>query len=550
MYSSLFALIIQLGNQDDRHVSRCNSGSLTRIFNASTASTTSRSSTNPSLSSNIRSSWSTVESHPDQESFRENTRRSTPGQQQQSLLNPQWDGEARLPTSATQSNYWCTICKKPRLFTTYGGWTKHENEVHEETVYICMPDGHVVHKEHGTVCALCGNINPDEQHIQGHHVLPCLEKALTARTYNRKYQLEKHLESHGVPKGSSVAKGWRRGCKNQAWACGFCVAYFAKPTERFHHIATQHYEQGEDLSNWDATNVILGLLQQPKLKEVWEERMELQFPCRKHDLRWDKTPTWSLISRLKLGLRDREDGTALAMAAFVQSDYYQTRFEKLPIAPAALENPRSDHRDFRINQGLLQGPLRRSSGPYSFEQHVSLDPTIENGAMESGWPQFSSGRFGQIGMMESYLGAEAPVGLPALCGSRLRPVLSATSENVEAPATELLPIQQTEQSSWLGSMTAQANDIARCAFNASETFWLDHVANTTGSPESNPTKFSVESQANFGMSNDYSTPQTTGLLSKFCPPGFGTVHDRPLSPMDLDLDLEATTRVLLNGNDF
>lgn len=78
-------------------------------------------------------------------------------------------------------------------------------------MYICMPDGPVVHKEHGLICALCGDINPDERHNEKHQVLPCLEKALTARTYNRKYQLEKHLESHGVPKGSTVAKGWRRG---------------------------------------------------------------------------------------------------------------------------------------------------------------------------------------------------------------------------------------------------------------------------------------------------------------------------------------------------
>lgn len=542
-------LIIQLANRKDRQASRGSLQSLMRFSDASTSSSTRRSSKTTSLSSNTRSSWSTVESHPlNQKRLRENARSSLPGQQQ-SLLNPQRDGEARLPTSAPQCSYWCTICKKPRLFTTYGGWTKHEKEAHEETVYICMPDGPVVHKEHGLVCALCGDINPDERHIKEHHVLPCVEKALTARTYNRKYQLENHLESHGVPKGSTVAKGWRRGYRKQAWACGFCVAYFAKSTERFHHIATQHYERGEDLSNWDATNVILGFLQQPKLHDVWEERMKLQFPCRKHDLRWDKTPTGSLISRLELGLRGKEDGTALAMAAFIQSDYYQSRFERLPVSPAALENPRGGHRESRINQGLLQGPERRSSGPYSFEQYGNLAPTTENGVIESGWPQSSSGRFGEIATMESYLGAEAPLGIPALCGPRMRPVLSATSVNLEAPATELLPIQQAEQSSWLGSMTTQANDIARCAFYASETSWLDHVANTTGSTESNPTNFPAESQANFGMSNDYSTPQTTGLVSKFSPQDFGTVHDRPLSPMDLDPDLEATTRVLLNGND-
>jgi len=529
--SSSLALIIQLANRKDRQASRGSLQSLIRFSDASTSSSTRRSSRTTSLSSNTRSSWSTVESHPlNQKHLRDNARSSLPGQQQ-SLLNPQRDGEARLPTSAPQCSYWCTICKKPRLFTTYGGWTKHEKEAHEETVYICMPDGPVVHKEHGLICALCGDINPDERHNEEHHVLPCLEKALTARTYNRKYQLEKHLESHGVPKGSTVAKEWRRDYKNQAWACGFCVAYFAKSTERFHHIATQHYERGEDLSKWDATNVILGLLQQPKLHDVWEERMKLQFPGRKHDLRWDKTPTKSLISRLELGLRGKEDGIALAMHAFTQSDYFQS------------------HRESRINQGLLQGPQRRSSGPYSFEQYGNLTPKTENGVTESGWPQSSSGRFGEIATMESYLGAEAPLGIPPLCGPRMRPVLSATSENLEAPATELLPIQQAAQSSWLGLMTAQPNDIARYAFRASETSWLDHVAITTGSTGSNPTTFPAESQADFGISNDYSTPQTAGLVSKFCLQGFGTVQDRPLSPMDLDLDLEATTRVLLYGND-
>ncbi len=98
-------LIIQLANRKDRQASRGSLQSLMRFSDASSSSSTRRSSRTASLSSNTRSSWSTVESHPlNQKHVRENARSSLPGQQQ-SLLNPQRDGEARLrqvhPSAAT-----------------------------------------------------------------------------------------------------------------------------------------------------------------------------------------------------------------------------------------------------------------------------------------------------------------------------------------------------------------------------------------------------------------------------------------------------------------
>ena len=533
---------LQVATREDHHVSRGSLEQYPRLSGVSTSTSASYTNETASLSSIARSSWSTVDSSP---LNRERASRDVSDilpKQQLALPSLRPNAEADHPAGAPKCSYWCTVCEKPRRFKTYGGWMKHEKEAHEKTVYVCMPDGPKVHKEHRSICVLCGDTNPDESHLKEHNVVQCLKKALTARTYNRRYQLEEHLESHGVRKGSTVAEGWRRGCNKQAWACGFCVAYFNKSTKRFHHIATQHYEHGEDLNNWDATKVILGLLQQPKVYEAWEERMKLQFPNRKQELRWEKTPTRSLITMLELGLRNKEDGEALAMAAFIQSDYYQSRFERIPMLPAAPMNPGCGHRGFQPNSGSIQGPDRLGDGPYSNGKPQPLSSTTEDYFMESDWLQSSNGHLVDLAAMEPYLGSEVPLSLPAPSGQITHSLLSPVFANLGAHTTETRSIQQVEQSSWLGSKTAQPNPVALYDVGDSEV----SGANIIASVEFNPSDLPEKSHANFNMSNDYTALQEVGVASGYATQIHGSVHDRSLSPMDLDIDIEATTRILLN----
>ena len=342
-----------------------------------------------------------------------------------------------------QCSYWCTVCEPKRRFQTSGGWIKHEKEAHEENVYVCMPDGPTLLTENGLVCVLCGSTNPDARHLEAHNTVPCLQKALTARTYTRKYQLEKHLEMHQVPKGSTMASQWRRGCNKQAWACGFCVAHFSKATKRFQHIASMHYERGEDISTWDPSKVILGLLQQPRVRKPWTERLALQFPKGKVELRWDTTPSRSLITMLELGLRGTEDGEALAMAAFIQSDYYQGRSESR--STTVIEGV---HRETETKGGMMQD-LSRRYGQHEIDQHqrlslISLSPSTVKPHRLIG-PQPPGHEVPQAASVHPPQPAEPSVELPSLNPSRFIPCTwSPKSERLDNPLYQTQSILQQE----------------------------------------------------------------------------------------------------------
>ncbi|MCJ1428793.1 hypothetical protein MMC29_006704 [Sticta canariensis] len=313
------------GNSNRHNRSQSSLQPSARCSNVSSLSTSSCGSA--SLNSVGRSSVTSTESIPlNRHIGGEKTLRRPPGQQA-ALLELAPDEDCIHPNSKSQGNYWCTVCEPARHFRTSGGWIKHEKERHEETAFVCMPEGPTLDTAHGLICVLCGAENPDAKHLQQHNIEPCLNRAVTARTYTRFYQLQKHLETHNVSKGSFSASRWRRGCNKQAWACGLCVAYFANAKERFNHIATKHYERGEDISRWDPSKVILGLLQQPRVYDAWTKHLKLEFPSGEKDLRWDRTPSRSLITMLGLGVRGTEDGADLARAAFTQSDYYQSRFD-------------------------------------------------------------------------------------------------------------------------------------------------------------------------------------------------------------------------------
>ena len=535
---------IQIAPRKDHDVSRSSVQSIagSSIVSASPSNTSGIA----SRSSVARSSWSTVDSNPP---IKKRISGNTPSSLQKQhipLPNHPPNSETVHQVSPPQSSYWCTVCEHPRRFETSGGWIKHEKEAHEKTVYVCMPDGPTVRREHESVCVLCGEINPDESHLKKHNVAPCLMKASTARTYNRRYQLEKHMESHGVAKDSTITKGWRRDCYKQAWACGFCVAYFSRPTERFYHIATQHYDRGDDLSKWDASKVILGLLQQPKVRDAWNIRMKLQFPHGKQDLRWDRTPTRSLITMLELGLRGNEDGEGLATAAFIQSDHYQGRIETIPLPNQAPLTSKVAHREYQINRGLTQGFRRLSSDLFDDREHPTSAPGY--GWVDPDRPQPLSSQSGYKVALGPDLGVEVSSGLPVLREQSISSMISPTLKNFEAHPVATHSSQQVEHLPWPGLVTDQTDLISLYDVDDPNFSWSSFVTSTTGLMNTDPPWVPPERHPNLNVGNNFPTPQTFDLVSKFSPQ-YGTAHDRLGSPMDLDLDSDELTRLLLGPSE-
>lgn len=400
-----------------------------------------------------------------------------------------------------QCNYWCTVCEPPRPYETSGGWIKHEKEHHEKTVYVCMPDGPTSNTEHGLICVLCGAINPDATHLEDHNISPCLSRAVTARTYTRHYQLQKHLETHNVQKDSSVARNWRRVCNKQAWACGFCVAYFAKAKERFYHIGTQHYERGEDISNWDPSKVILGLLQQPKVHKAWTKRLKSEFPAGEIDLRWDKTPSRSLITMLELGVRGTEDGADLATAAFIQSDYYQSRSDSRHTAITPIEGT---ERRMRISQRGMQDLHQLDHSFHNSEPNQTMtsnrvNPTMDN-SQRPGWPHPSRNPLPQATDI-------------------------ATAREVLAEFRTLDP-NQTIHSDWSKS------DVF-----GSSSFEIQSISHPEQPTWPDPIFFGIDYASHYGLKN------TSSSLSYLAPPLFGEcVGSQPIRAPIGDREAEQKPR--------
>ncbi|KAL9000446.1 MAG: hypothetical protein Q9169_000963 [Polycauliona sp. 2 TL-2023] len=189
-------------------------------------------------------------------------------------------------------------------------WARHEKEDHEDITFPYMPDGAIEITECGRACALCGQ-EPTEDHLRAHNIERCTQ----LRVFKRSDQLKLHLESHGLAKKSRrsdylVAK-WQRVPDKQAWACGFCKAVSTSLVEFHKHIATQHYERGEDRP-WDHTKVILGLLSQSHIAGPWERLLASRFRVHALSCKWSKTKSGYLQTRLELG---QEPGDVLAEAA-------------------------------------------------------------------------------------------------------------------------------------------------------------------------------------------------------------------------------------------
>ena len=129
-----------------------------------------------------------------------------------------------------------------------------------------------------------------------------------------------HLKvKHGIniaSQGEAIAGKWKYTVKKQAWSCCFCVNVFASFPDRLSHIASKHYEQGHTIEEWDATNVIQGLLQQPGMIKAWEEKLTSLPPWEVADIIWERDAVKDLQQDLEVGPSDGRNAVVLAEAAY------------------------------------------------------------------------------------------------------------------------------------------------------------------------------------------------------------------------------------------
>ena len=174
---------------------------------------------------------------------------------------------------------------------------------------------------HGSQCAFCGIPNPEDDHFQQHNAQACHQWLSDSFSSKRRHELVYHLRKvHGIEskhQGESIAVKWKNTVEKQAWSCGFCVTTFTSFNERLSHIATQHFERGQTIDEWDTTKVIQGLLRQPGLIESWEGKLRsLQF-WEIEDIMWESHAIVDIQHDLEVGPSDEKRAIDLVEAAYM-----------------------------------------------------------------------------------------------------------------------------------------------------------------------------------------------------------------------------------------
>ena len=209
--------------------------------------------------------------------------------------------------------YWCTICEDRCSYKIISDWRKHEKG-HVDT-YVCMLMGPVDKADGYVTCSLCGLSNPNEQHLSAHKTHTCGPGVPGSFFCKRRVDLIRHtMKCHGVQtkaRAEAIADMWKETTKKQACSCGFCVCPLSTFGDRLKHIAA-HFERGQTLDDWDTTNVIEGLVLQPRLINVWERPLD----WRSSNGVWKKDAVKKVQHNLELGPSNLAHAKALVIAVY------------------------------------------------------------------------------------------------------------------------------------------------------------------------------------------------------------------------------------------
>ncbi|KAG9185977.1 hypothetical protein G6011_02533 [Alternaria panax] len=154
-------------------------------------------------------------------------------------------------TAPISMPYQCTFCTE--VFKTKYDWQRHEKSLHLPLErWICALQGPRTTKESlgEECCVFCGDVRPDDAHIEAHHYSACQERSLQERTFHRKDHLVQHLRLvHGVEFSDWSMARWMLPIPDVRSKCGFCGITMTTWSERVDHIA-DHFKSGVTMASW------------------------------------------------------------------------------------------------------------------------------------------------------------------------------------------------------------------------------------------------------------------------------------------------------------
>ena len=126
------------------------------------------------------------------------------------------------------------------------------------------------------------------------------------RSYTRKINLLRHLETHGFSNdaSSTLADTWKKSLEKKYFGCGFCVFLCTSLTEQLSHIDSEHFRNFRSIGEWDTNKVIRGLLMQPDLSLIVQKLLGQPFGT-SENLSWHP----SIIHELQLRLQESNETT-------------------------------------------------------------------------------------------------------------------------------------------------------------------------------------------------------------------------------------------------
>ena len=223
--------------------------------------------------------------------------------------------------NASNRIYFCTKCYRP--YKNSDDCKKHEKEY--EDIYVCRA------------------LEQDDA--------VCVAADQTPTMFKRRYDMVAHLRTHNIHQdGAAIADQWKVCSSKNAYACGFCIHYFPTLKDRLRHIHDEHFKRRrQTMRDWDNDKVILGLLDQPGVKDCWEFKKSTM-PFLLARFHWGKAAVEKLLGLLEEGPNGVVSAMTLAQAAYDDLEWefgddginpptYQTDGQEHATPVAQLEPP-------------------------------------------------------------------------------------------------------------------------------------------------------------------------------------------------------------------
>ncbi|EEY14747.1 conserved hypothetical protein [Verticillium alfalfae VaMs.102] len=164
---------------------------------------------------------------------------------------PQRGPDDKTNLAAQFKTFQCTFCTE--TFRTKHDWQRHEKSLHLSLErWVCAPKGpRALNPATNQVsCVYCGEVDPDNEHIESHNHTTCQERSLEERTFYRKDHLNQHLRLvHNVKFMDWCMKTWKVATPEIRSRCGFCGIIMDNWSIRVDHLA-EHFKMGNTMADW------------------------------------------------------------------------------------------------------------------------------------------------------------------------------------------------------------------------------------------------------------------------------------------------------------